>query len=147
MCIAPAWTQRRSGPDRLPRASGSCARSERPRTETLLGLETADLKWAIRAQAQLRPHVILTFTAAGGKTRPVPLKHSRGVPVIDARASSIGDCGARLKLGREVSPQAIDAFGVPVVAESEPKVLRYAEIRSRDNRHVRPVKDVARQLF
>ena len=49
-----------------------------------------------------------------------------------------GDGEACLKLRREVAPQAIDALVVPVVAESESKVLWYAEICSGDNRHVRP---------
>ena len=59
----------------------------------------------------------------------------------------IGNGEAYLKLRREVAPQAIDAFVVPVVAESKSKVLWYAEIRSRDNRHVRLLKDVACQFF
>jgi hypothetical protein len=56
----------------------------------------------------------------------------------------IGNGEAWLKLRREVTLQAIDTFVVPVVAEGESKVLWYAEICSRDNRHMRPQKDVAR---
>ena len=60
---------------------------------------------------------------------------------------SLGKIDIRLKLRSEIAPQAVDAFVVSVVAERESKVLRYAEIGSGDNRHVRSVEDVEGQLL